>query len=512
MSELIIAYDLGTGGVKSSLIEVSGKILASSFSPYNTVYPYDKYHDQKPEDWWDGIVKSTKTLLETAKVDVNRISCLAISGHSLGVIPIDKDGKLLREYTPIWSDTRAFEQRKKFFEQTDYNTWYTTTGNGFPAECYSIFKLMWYKDNEPDMYNKIYKVLGTKDYCNFKLTGNIYTDHSYASGTGVYDLVGRKYCDEYIDISATKQSFMPEILSSHEVVGTITKQASIQTGLPQHIKVVCGGVDNSCMALGARGIENGRIYTSLGSSSWIALISDKPILDVKYKPFVFAHVIDGMYDSATSIFSAGSSLRWVRDAFCNDLMQKEAAGGQDAYIEMNKLASQSPIGANKLIFNPTLAGGSMLDETPDIRGGYMGLTLRHTRSDVIRSAMEGISLNLRYALDILRAYEDTTGEMLMVGGGSKSPLWRYMFANIYGMDIVKTNIDQEAASIGAAAIAAYGTGLWKDYKKIDEIHKVEEIEKPNKQDMQTYNKVYDVFKSISHFMARAGVMLNELDI
>ncbi len=509
MTKKIIAYDLGTGGIKASLLDENGVSLFNTFEQYDTYYSADKLHEQKPQDWWDGIISTTRKIISESKVNVEEIKALSISGHSLGVVPIDSQGNLLRELTPIWSDTRANEQTKEFFESVEYDEWYMQTGNGFPAECYAIFKIMWYKQNEPEMFSKIYKVLGSKDYCNYKLTGKVITDYSYASGSGVYSLKEQKYRDDYLEVSGIDKDILPDIISSHEVIGTLSERASELTGLPKDLAVVCGGVDNSCMALGARGISEGRVYTSLGSSSWIAITSNNPILDSTYKPFVFAHVIDNMYASATSIFSAGNSFRWVRDNICSDFKDNE--NNIDEYEIMNEYAKRSPIGSNKLIFNPSLAGGSMIEETPDIRGGYVGLSLSHTREDLIRAAMEGIAFNLRYALDVLKMFNSDISEMLIVGGGSKSEFWRQMFADIYELNILKTNIDQDAASLGAAALAAYGTGMWESYEILDSIHKIESIKTPIEENSKKYMKIYQIFRKVSHYMAEAGAMLVNLE-
>jgi len=190
-SEKIIAYDLGTGGIKASLFEVSGKSLANTFSSYDTVYTGSAFHEQDPDDWWNGILKTTTELMGKTGADPAEVVGISISGHSLGVVPVDKDGNLLTHKTPIWSDKRAYKQTLAFFEHIPYETYYMTTGIGFPAECYSVFKMMWYRDNEPEMYSKVYKFLGSKDYCNLRLTGRMCTDNSYASGSGVYSLLGR---------------------------------------------------------------------------------------------------------------------------------------------------------------------------------------------------------------------------------------------------------------------------------------------------------------------------------
>jgi xylulokinase len=195
MTKKILSFDLGTGGNKASLYDADGACLAMTFVPYETHYPQVGWHEQRPADWWDAVVKSTRSLLESSQVDPESIAALAISGHSLGAVPVDKSGNLLREMTPIWSDMRAQQEAEEFFQKVDSDQWYLTTGNGFPAALYTVFKVMWYQRHEPEMWNRVDKILGTKDYINFKLTGALLTDYSYASGTGIYNLSGWKYED-----------------------------------------------------------------------------------------------------------------------------------------------------------------------------------------------------------------------------------------------------------------------------------------------------------------------------
>ena len=316
----VIAYDLGTGGIKASLFSAAGEILKSVFISYPTHFPQPDWQEQAPDDWWNAVVRSTRELLKKSGVSPDEIVSLAISGHSLGVVPIGKQGQLLRRTTPIWSDQRAVREAEEFFSRTDYRAWYERTGNGFPPACYSVFKIMWYRTHEPEMFAAIDRVIGTKDYCNYRLTGRLCTDASYASGSGVFDLRAWEYEPAYIQAAGLDFSIFPEILPSDAVVGTLTEEAARETGLNPRTKVIAGGVDNSCMALGAGGIRAGEIYTSLGSSAWIAAIGDAPVIDFERKPYVFAHLIPGLYTSATCIFSAGNSFRWVRDTLCADLL------------------------------------------------------------------------------------------------------------------------------------------------------------------------------------------------
>lgn len=511
MNKKIIAYDLGTGGNKASLYDADGVCLSSTFYVYDTLYPRSGMHEQRPMDWWNSIVNSTRKLIDETGVNKNEIECLAISGHSLGVVPIDKDGNLLRESVPIWSDSRAGAQSERFFERTDENKWYMTTGNGFPARLYSVFKILWYQENEPDVYKNIYKVIGTKDYINFRLTGQIKTDYSYASGCGVYDLINWQYSPELLSTSGLEESIFPEIVPSTEILGGLTKEAAESLGLPQGVKVACGGVDNSCMALGARNTESGRVYLSLGSSAWIAVSDDKPVLDSVSRPFVFTHVIPGMFTSAVSIFSAGNSFRWLRDNMFPDLAEKAILVNRDAYDLMTQLAEESSVGANKLLFNPSLAGGSSQEPNANIRGAFSGLDLGHSRADLVRAGMEGIAMNLGAVLQVLKKFSDLSSEMVIVGGGSKSSLWRQIFADVFDMSIIKTSIGEDAGSLGAAAIAAVGSGLWKDFSKVDEIHQVESVSEPIKENTEKYKKLEPIYEVLRRSQAEIGESLSKIN-
>jgi xylulokinase len=317
------------------------------------------------------------------------------------------------------------------------------------------------------------------------------TDHSYASGSGIYDLKKERYCWDTAKSMQLPPDIFPEIVPSTHVLGQITEEAANATGLPKHVKVACGGVDNSCMALGARGIKNGRVYTSLGSSAWIAVTSDEPVLDTDAFTYVFAHILPHMFTSATAIFSAGSSFQWIRNQICANLMNDPQI---DVYKKMNELAEKSPVGANRLLFNPSLAGGCESDDTQNIRGAFIGLDLRHTQADIIRAAMEGVALALRRSLLFLERSTDIPREMLLVGGGGNSLLWRQIFANVYGMDILKTSVGQDAGSLGAAAVASVAAGFWKDYSPIDDAHEIELVHKPDPAIQAKYDALFGFYE------------------
>ena len=417
-------------------------------------------------------------------------------------MPIDREGRVLAEYVPIWSDARASKQVREVFSRLDEKDWYLKTGNGFPAALYSAFKILWFKENRPDMYNAAATFVGTKDYLNYRLTGVIGTDYSYASGSGVYDLLKCEYDQDLIKAFGLNPGIYPRLFESSEIIGTIKSDVAQELGLPPNLRIAAGGVDNSCMAAGAGCVEDGMVYTSLGTSSWIAVTSNKPVLNFETKPYVFGHLVKGMYTSALSIFSGGNTYRWARDTFCQDLVAQEKAGGEDAYKVMDALAAGSTAGANGLFFVPTLAGGASMDKSPNARGSITGLDLKHTRSDIIRAALEGVCLGLRAALDELRKYVRLQDQMLIVGGGSKSPYWRQLFADIYGMQITESLVGENAGSLGAMACAAIGAGIWNDFKPLIGINKPVKTLYPNEENKALYSgRIYKKFLKLNAYQS-----------
>ena len=486
----ILAYDFGTGGIKASLYDEAGRRVADGFDAYPTLYPEPGFHEQRPEAWWLATVSSTRKLLAAVPDGAaEQVVAIGISGHSLGVVPMDVHGDLLCDSVPIWSDARPDNQPADFFTRFSELDWYQATGCGFPPALYTVFKLMWFRDREPEMFSRVYKVLGTKDYINFRLTGVMATDNSYASGSGVYDLKRRAYSPSLIAASRLSEDIFAEIVPSTQVLGTLTESSARTLGLPRTVKVVAGGVDNACMSLGAGAFREGRAYNSIGSSSWIAVSSAKPLLDPIKRPYIFDHVVPNQYVSALAIFSAGTSLSWVRDQLCRDLVERAAREGVSAYGLMDEEAATSCAGANGVLFNPTLAGGNTLDVTPAMRGAFVNLDLRHTRADLLRAAMEGVAMGLRNVLDELRKLVPVAEPLMLVGGGANSPFWRQVFADVYHMPVVGSKAGQQAAALGAATVAAVGSGIWNDFSDIDKASEIHVRNEPEEKNAAEYERL-----------------------
>lgn len=497
-----IACDLGTGGCKSSLYDSEGNCLDGLFMEYPTYYPEESMHEQKPEEWWSAVKESIRGLLADKSEELrSSIAGIGLSGHSLGMVALDDSGKLILDSVPIWSDSRPGDgELKPFFENVPEEEWYMLTGNGFPPPLYTVFKILWMKNHLPDAFARCTKIIGTKDYINYRLCGTVATDYSYASGSGVYDLEEWAYSEKLIRAAGLEKSLFPEIRGSSDILGSLKPEVAAELKLSESVKVVAGGVDNSCMALGAMCFKDGRIYNSLGSSSWIAVSSEKPLLDLENRPYVFTHVVPGLFASATAIFSAGSSHKWFTGILRN-------GGNSPGYRELDDEASKTPPGAGNLLFNPSLAGGSSLDGSPDIRGAFLGLSLSHGRSHMTRAVMEGVGFGLKIALDVLRNLTETEKRITIVGGGSKSRLWCQILADIFEAEVVKTNIDEQAAALGAAALVLVGCGVWEDYSRIDELHQEEAVYQCNDNNKNIYRGFLEIYKDTSVYLAELGARM-----
>lgn len=459
---LVIGADLGTSGCKSALFDEDGRELASTVHEYPTFYPSVAFHEQRPMDWWRAVRESVRELVRTVGTRSAEIAAISISGQSLAPIPLDEDNELLVDAVPIWSDTRAEAEAEAYFSKVDQVTWYQRTGNGFPAPLYTIFKIMWLRSHQPEIYARIHTVIGSKDWINYRLTGRLCTDPSYASGFGAFDLLSGHYAADLLEPSGIPSEWLPSIIPSTDVVGALLPSVADELNLPLTVQVFAGGVDNSCMALGAGNTQSGRIYAALGSSSWLTLCDSTPIVDAELRPFVFTHVIPGLFNSAVSTFSSGTSATWAAQTLL----------GGVSIDELVHRGLQVTAGADGLMFLPSINGGTILEGGPSVRGALVQLSGVHGPQHIARAVLEGIPLALRRPLDLLRKLTDVQQQIIVTGGGARSDDWLQIYADILDCSLIKTNVDQQTATLGAAAVALVGLGIWSDFDVMNRVHDV----------------------------------------
>jgi xylulokinase len=494
--DVILAHDLGTTGNKACLYDLSGKLIGSYYHSYETFYPRPGWVEQNPNDWWEAFVVSTKKVISSGKVDPSRIIGISFSGHMMAGIPVDRQGRVLQKRVFLWADHRSQAQAEFVKERLGWENFYHRTGGGMEIALYPIAKILWLKENEPETYKRTYKFLGTKDLLMHRLTGRFVTDFSDASNTGLLDLERKTWATDMVAEVGIDDTKLPdEILPSNTNVGTIQREVSQETGLKQGTPVILGGGDVSCAALGAGVVEEGSVYNYIGSASWLAMASSRPVFDDKMRPFTLCHVVPNMYVVQLATFSAGVVYEWVRDQIC----WLEAAGaerlGQNPFDWMSQEAATSIPGSHGLIFLPNLRPGGAPHNDLKARGALLGLTLAHKREDILRAALEGITFNIRLLCEALENQAGTSfQEIRMIGGGSKSGLWREIEASILNKRIATLSAQQEANSLGAAITAGVALGVFESFEKAaQQFIEVREITHPKDEMREIYDRQFLLF-------------------
>lgn len=462
---VVLAHDFGTTGDKATLFTPEGQSLATSYIPYPTAYPKPGWAEQQPDDWKQAFVSSTAEVLSRAGISKKDVASVTFSGHMLGCIPVDRDGNVLRKGVFLWADHRSERQARLIEEQIGWKEFYRRTGGGLEPALYPAAKQLWIKENEPELYEQTCLFLGTKDLLVHWLTGRFVTDYSDASNTGLLDLEKRAWASDFIEILGLDEHKLPaDILPSIEVVGRITRQAAEKTGLAEGTPVVLGGGDVPCAAVGAGVVAPGTAYNYIGSASWVAVAGPKGVMDDKMRPFTLCHLVPGMYVSQLATYSAGVVHQWVRDQVCLAETHAAKAEGINPFDRMDQEAAQAPAGANGLLFLPHMRGGGAPFHDLDTRGALLGLELRHTRADVLRAVLEGISLNIGMLCDALEHGTAThLSELRAIGGGAKSRLWLEILSSVLAKKVVTLRAAHEANCLGAAMTAFVALGRFEGF-------------------------------------------------
>lgn len=488
----ILAHDLGTTGNKATLYTPEGKLVASCFYPYETRYLSANWVEQNPEDWWKAVCLSTAKLLGDSKIGAESIKVVSFSGQMMGALPVDKKGIPLRQAI-IWADQRGVKQAELLKDRVGMDRVYKITGHR-ASPSYSAAKIMWVRDEEPELFKRTYKFLQAKDYIVLKLTGRFVTDYSDASGTNLLDLREKKWSEEILEKVGLPEEVLPELHASTDVVGEVTSEAAAECGLKPGTPVVIGGGDGSCAAVGAGVVSEGLAYNYLGSSSWVALATREPIYDPKLRTFNWVHLDPGLYSPCGTMQSAGGSLQWAKKELCSSEREAAEALGLDSYELINLEIAQSPEGAKGLLFLPYLLGERSPYWNPNARGVFLGLTQNHTRKDMLRAILEGVCFNLRIIIEAFEEQGVSIEAIRIIGGGAKGWVWRKIMADIYGKPILLTAYPLEATSLGAAIAGGIGVGFFKDFLVTDRLVKVVARQEPEVEKATRYAELFQIFK------------------
>ena len=490
----LIGIDVGTTGAKTILIDEQGNLIASSLEEYPLHTPQPKWAEQDPADWWRATVGSIKNVLTQAKVKPDGVGGVGLSGQMHGLVLIDKDYSVLRPAI-LWCDVRTTEQCHYITEKVGKDLLVKSTCN--PAlEGFTAPKVVWVRDNEPEIYEKAFKMLLPKDYVRFLLTGEIASEVSDAAGTILFDVRNREWSREVLDKLEISPDLMPPCYESIDVCGEITPKVAEMTGLKPGTPVVGGGADNACTAVGNGIVVTGKTSASIGTSGTMLTPTDTAEVDPDLRAHTFCHCVPHKWYVMGVMLSAGGAFRWLRDTLGDREVGQAQEKGVDPYEILTEEAAQVDPGCEGLVFLPYLIGERTPHGDANAKGVFFGLTLRHGKEHIVRSVMEGVTYGMRDSLEIIKNLGLDVGQITATGGGARSALWRQMQADIYGAEVVTINI-AEGPAFGAAILAGVGSNVYNSIEEAtDGIVKITSRTQPVEENAKVYEEYYQIYRSL----------------
>ncbi len=442
---MLIAHDLGTTGNKASLHTDSGELLAAVTVGYPARFAEGGIAEQNPEDWWNAVVQATRDLLDKTGVSPADVAGLVVSGQMMGAVLLDEDYAPVRPAI-IWADTRSTAQVDHLLRSFTQLQALDILGHQLNS-TYSLPKIMWVRDNEPEAWARVRHFGLAKDFIVHRLTGKLHTEPSDASSTNAYDIKAGVWSEPIIEASGLPRSIFPEVVDSTHVVGTLTSDAAAALGLPASTRVVMGGGDGPIAAVGSGVVApEDPPYVCMGTSTWISFATAEPAA-ADPRIFTFSHVVPGLYVPTATMQAGGGAVQWASEVLgapVPDLV---------AQAEGVRAADEG------LFFLPYLMGERSPYFNPDAAGVFAGLSRHHTTGHLMRAVLEGVALNLLVCLDAFRESGFQTETIDAIGGGAASDLWLQIMADAWGVTMRRRSVVEEGNSLGAAVVGAVGLGL-----------------------------------------------------
>jgi len=451
MEKLILAIDIGTSAVKVSLFAADLRILDSSSAEYPTYFPAGGQAEQEAGDWWQSAVKAVSELKSRQGDVMAQVAAIGVSGHMLGLLPVDKEGNALMR-SMIHTDSRASEEARQLAGRFGVEQLYNWTGNVLSPAA-SLAKAMWVRNRHPDIYANTFAFLQSKDYMVMKLTGGVFSaDYSDASHGLLLSLDTMTYLTDVFEAMGLDADKFPPLHKSHDVVGVLCAAAAQQMGLMEGIPVVAGGGDGACANVGSGLAHKGDIYCSLGTTAWIAFNSEKQFRDEQRRVFNIVSLDGESFGVFGTMQAAGRSVSWVQEIF-----------GVASPVELDERAATVPAGSDGLIYLPYIEGERSPIYDSEARGVFFGMHVSHTANHFLRATLEGVAFALSSILEVSGG-KDTARILRIIGGGAKSALWKQILADICERDIADLTVPAAAVtSLGAAVAAGVGTGIFTGY-------------------------------------------------
>lgn len=478
---LYIGIDLGTSAAKILLMDGNGTVQNVVYREYPISFPHPGWSEQNPEDWWTAVVDGIRALIRD--FDKSQIAGIGCGGQMHGLVVLDKDDKVLRPAI-LWNDGRTAEETSYLNTVIGKENLSRYTANiafaGFTAP-----KLLWMRKHEPELFERIHKIMLPKDYINFRLTGVHCTDVSDASGMLLFDVEHKCWNLEMLGICGIHKNQLPQIFESYEMVGTLKPEIAATFDLPENVKVCAGAGDNAAAAVGTGTVGNGACNISLGTSGTVFISSENFSVDPHNALHSFAHA-DGHYHLMGCMLSAASCNKW----WAEDVLKTKDFAREQALIADDRL------GRNHVFFLPYLMGERSPINDTNARGTFIGLTMDNTRADMTQAVLEGVAFAIRDSLEVVRALGLDIQSSRVCGGGAKSPLWRKIMANVCGLKLECIE-SEEGPGYGGAILATVACG---EYASVQEaagkLVRVTETISPDPKVVARYETQYQKFRTI----------------
>lgn len=454
----LIGTDIGTSGTKTVLFDVSGNTIADALYEYELSQPHNGWAEQNPADWWKAVCLSIHDVITKSGVNTADIKGIGLSGQMHGLVMLDKNDEVIRP-SIIWCDQRTALECEQITSVIGAEKLIEITAN--PALTgFTVSKIMWVKNNEPENFERCTKIMLPKDYIRYMLTGEFATEVSDASGMQLLDIPVRRWSSFVLDKLGIGIEKLGKVYESCEITGQVNASAAVLTGLKKGTIVVGGAGDQAAGAVGNGIVREGVISATIGTSGVVFAHTDKISIDPKGRVHTFCHAVPGAWHVMGVTQAAGLSFKWMRDSFFKNEKETASLLGEDINYIMDKICARVPCGANGLIYLPYLMGERTPHLDPDARGVFFGLSAIHGKSDMLRAVMEGVIYSLCDCINIIRGMGTEPETVLASGGGGNSKLWRQMMADAFGMNISVSNSKQGGA-LGVAILAGVGAGIYE---------------------------------------------------
>jgi xylulokinase len=480
-----LGIDTSTTSSKALLVSESGEVVAVASSPHTLQTPHPLWSEQNPQEWWEAVSASIRSVLDKAGIGGEAVSAVGLTGQMHGLILLDEAGNVLRPAI-LWNDQRTQSQCDEIHRRIGKEKFIQITGNvaltGFTAP-----KVLWVAQNEPEVYARAKHVLLPKDYIRFRLTGEYALDKADGAGTVLFDLKARNWSDEVLSALDIPRPWMPPTFEGCEFTGHVNAEAAAQTGLISGTQVAAGGGDQAAQAVGVGAVKPGVVALTVGTSGVVFATTPAAMIEPEGRLHAFCHAVPGMWHFMGVMLSAAGSLQWYRDTLAPGI------GFEDLLQE----AERVPAGSEGLQFLPYLSGERTPYADPLARGAWIGLTLRHDRGHLTRAVLEGVSYGLKDSFTLIQ--NAGLGEIRQVrasGGGVKGALWRQILASVLEAELVTVNTT-EGAAFGAALLAGVGAGAWKDVSAAcADVVKIASSTPPEPAQVEAYRKAYPLYRQL----------------